>query len=132
MSTDPASLSPEVRRLCRDAGFPTADGQMRVDFDNGRGHRLRLIEADAETLRIEAVVCRPAALAEVEQVPLRVWRRNRGTRLVSFRVDHRGAVMGHAWVPRAALTAEELGVYIQAVATECDRFEYLLSGEDRE
>lgn len=132
MSSDPAGLSADVRRLCKEAGFPTTEGRIRVEFPNGRRHALSILEVDDETLRIEAIVCRPAALVEVDQLPLRVWRRNRGTRLVSFRLDHRGAVRGHAWVPRAGLTAAELETYVRAVAAECDRFEFLLTGEDRE
>jgi hypothetical protein len=41
-------------------------------------------------------------------------------------------VVGEAWVPKEGLTAEEFQVYVRAVATESDRFEYALTGRDVE
>lgn len=33
-------------------------------------------------------------------------------------------------MPKAGLTGAEFGAYVRAVAAECDRFEYQLTGKD--
>jgi len=125
-------LPVELQRFCGEAGYPTVDGVLQLELGDGREHRVKVVEVDADTLRVDAVVCHASALSGLDDVALRVWRRNRGTRLVSFRIAQGGAVTGHAWVPRFALAADELALYIKTVATECDRFEFLLTGQDLE
>ena len=53
-----------------------------------------------------------------------------GTELVGFRIDARGRLIGEAWVPKAGVTSSEFTSYLRAVAAECDRFEYQLTGSD--
>ena len=65
-------------------------------------------------------------------LPIQVWLRNRATALVGFRIDSRGRLVGEALVPKAGLTAEEFQIYVRAVAVQCDRLEYLLTGRDQE
>jgi hypothetical protein len=59
-----------------------------------------------------------------------VWRRNRVTELVGFRLDRRGRIIGEAVLPSPGLTAKEWDLYVRAVARACDRFEYVLTGQD--
>ena len=132
MTSSSGELSRDVKRLCREAGHPTSDGEIDVALEGDRTQRVRVVEVDDDSLQIETVVARSRRLGEVEHVALRAWRRNRGTRLVGFRVDHRGHLLGHAWVPRAGLTADDLAIYVHAVALEADRFEFLLTGLDVE
>ena len=51
---------------------------------------------------------------------------------MGFRIDHRGRVVGEAWVPKAGLSAAEFQLYLRTAAVECDRFEYVLTGRDAE
>ena len=56
--------------------------------------------------------------------------RNRGNELVGFKIDAKRRLIGDAWVPKADLMGSEFTAYLHAVATECDRFEYQLTGSD--
>lgn len=111
---------------------------MSVDGDgidviasNERRHRIGIRET-ADTYELTGVVARLAALSAVPDAPLRAWRRNRGMQLVGFRIDHKGRLVGEAWVPKAGLVRDEFLMYVRRVAAECDLFEYHLTGKDRE
>ena len=52
--------------------------------------------------------------------------------LVTFAFDQNDRLVGVVEVPAGTLQDEELRVYIEALAKECDRFEYALKGWDRE
>ena len=116
-------------RLCRGEGFRVDDTTVEVTFHDGRRHRVTVEEVDEE-YRLTALVARRRDVAAVHNLPMRTWLRNRGTALVGFRIDRRGALVGEAWVPKVGLTSEEFQVYVRAVATESDRFEYALTGKD--
>jgi hypothetical protein len=81
---------------------------------------------------VHAVVAKAAAVKDVSDLALRIWRHNRAAQLVSFRVDTRGRVYAEGWVPKAGLTAEELRHVVHRVAAESDRFEFILTGRDIE
>ena len=118
-------------RLCLDRDFRVDDTTVEVTFHEGRRHRVTVEEVDEE-YRLTALVARRRDVADLHNLPMQIWLRNRGTALVGFRIDRRGAVVGEAWVPKVGLTAEEFQVYVRAVATESDRFEYSLTGKDVE
>ena len=65
-------------------------------------------------------------------IAYRAWRRNAMKELVTFAFDENDRLIGVVEVPAATLQDEELRVYIEALAKECDRFEYALKGWDRE
>ena len=62
---------------------------------------------------------------------LRIWSQNDKSELVSFGIDSRGRLIGQSRHPAAHLDPEELQLYILALARECDRLEWVLTGEDR-
>ena len=62
----------------------------------------------------------------------RAWRRNAAKELVTFSFDEQDALIGVIEVPAATLDREELQLYVETLAKECDRFEYALTGEDVE
>ena len=62
----------------------------------------------------------------------RAWRRNAMKELVTFAFDEDDRLIGVVEVPAGTLQDEELRVYIEVLAKECDRFEYALKGWDRE
>jgi hypothetical protein len=61
---------------------------------------------------------------------VRTWRRNRGTELVGFHIDRRRRLMGVTWVPKAGLAEAEFQLCVRTLATECDRYEFELTGQD--
>jgi hypothetical protein len=102
-----------------------------VHIADGRQHRVYCL-TEERGWRLKSIVARAAALANIDDVPLRAWRKNRATKLVGFRVDERGRLLGEAWVPRAGITAEEFQLYVRTVAAESDHLEHVLTGADRE
>lgn len=124
-------MRPELVRWCRSAGLEVSGDAVEVRFDDERRHRVQ-VHDEGDALRLVAVVARPAVVLALDSPALLAWRRNRSTQLVGFRLDERGRLVGESWVPRAGLTGEELAFYVQRVAAECDRLEYLLTGRDVE
>ncbi len=64
-------------------------------------------------------------------IAYRAWRRNAMKELVTFAFDDNDRLIGVVEVPSGTLQDEELRVYIEALAKECDRFEYALKGWER-
>jgi hypothetical protein len=125
-------VASDWREFCRKRGDLTVDGDsVVVTFENQRHHRLDVRDSN-QTYILTGIVARQALFAEVPNAALRAWKRNRSTQLVGFRVDRKGRLVGEAWVPKAGLKRDEFLLYLNRVATECDLFEYHLTGKDRE
>ena len=60
-----------------------------------------------------------------------VWERNATVQLVGFGFDKKGRLVGQVRHPAEHLDPAELELYVNALAVECDRLEYLLTGRDR-
>ena len=116
------------RVLARAAGLMSDGDRIDVALADGRSHRVRVAEEDG-AWRIWARAARQVAVAE--HLLVRVWERNRGSSLVGLRIDDKGRLVGEAWVPAAGATAGEFEAAVRAVAIECDRVGFVLTGEDR-
>ncbi len=66
------------------------------------------------------------------EIAYRAWRKNDMKDLVTFAFDDRGNLIGVIEQPVLTLDHEELKLYIETLARECDRFEYILTGDDVE
>lgn len=119
------------RSLCKGPRIIVEGEDVVVSFENGRTHRVRIVETDA-TFELHSIVARAAAVSAVPDLPLRIWRHNRAAQLVGFRIDARGRVCASGWVPKAGLTREEFQMVLRRVAAESDRLEFLLTGSDVE
>jgi hypothetical protein len=118
--------------FCKGARDLRVDGDsVEVRFAEGRHHVLT-VEDIGKAFRLVGIVARPSTAASLSGLALRMWRRNRATRLAGFRLDHRGRLVGESWVPKAGLSAGEFQEYVRIVAAECDRFEHSLTGRDVE
>ena len=65
------------------------------------------------------------------RVALRAWARNAKTELVTFTFDRAGRLVGEIRHPADHLDTAELAIYLRLLATEGDRFEYVLTGKDQ-
>lgn len=65
-----------------------------------------------------------------DRLALTAWERNAEHELVTFAFDRYDRLVGQVRHPAAYLDPEELELYITTLARECDRFEYLLGGQD--
>ena len=100
-------------------------------WPDGRDQRVRL-RRRGEAARISSVVMTAGKVGSRASqrcdAARRSWFRNRMGDLVSFGVDRKGRVLGRIEQPMATLDDEELELYVETVARECDRFEYVLLG----
>jgi hypothetical protein len=119
------------RLLCAGPRIEIDGDDVVVGFENGRKHRVRIRETET-AFEMHAIVAKAAAVRDVADLPVRIWRHNRAAQLVGFRIDTRGRVYAEGWVPKAGLTREEFQLVLGRVAAESDRFEFLLTGRDVE
>jgi hypothetical protein len=124
-------MAREWRAFCRGDRLKVDGDDILVGFDNGRSHRVQVHETD-DVLELHAVVARAAAVKDVPDLPLRIWRHNRAAQLVSFRIDTRGRIYAEGWVLKAGLEPQEFQLVVRHVAAESDRLEFLLTGRDIE
>lgn len=117
------------RSICCSKDMGLEGEAIKVSFHGGRKHYVRTEEIDGE-LRIWSVIARRSVVEGQKNLQIRIWQRNHAARLVSYRIDERGRLIGEAWAPKAGLTQDELEFYIRSVAAECDRLEYLMTGSD--
>ncbi len=65
------------------------------------------------------------------ELSLLAWKRNAECDFVSFQFDRRNRLVGRIAHPSRFLDYEEFETYVETLAIEPDRFEYLLTGRDR-
>ena len=65
-----------------------------------------------------------------DELALLAWQRNADQQLVTFAFDRKDRLVGLIRHPMDTLDVEELELYVNSLAWDCDRFEYLLSGAD--
>ena len=66
-----------------------------------------------------------------KELMLMAWQRNADHELVNFAFDKQDRLVGLIRHPAEHLDPEELELYIDTLANECDRFEYLIVGKDK-
>lgn len=117
--------------FCQTADIELDGDGAVVRFESGRTHRVRVSETES-AFDMVAMVARAARVLDPERLPETVWRRNRASQLVSFKIDARGRVVATAWCPKAGVSSDEFTLVLRKLAAESDRFEYLLTGKDLE
>jgi len=65
------------------------------------------------------------------ELAIHAWTRNAETDLVNFTFDRSDRLIGEIRHPADHLDPEELELYVKLLAAESDRFEYVLTGDDR-
>jgi hypothetical protein len=124
-------MSVNWTELCRAKDIRVEKDGVDVTFTDQRRHRVFIME-EPQQYQLSAFVVRQAKVAELEDLHLDAWLRNRSSSLVGFRMDSRGRLVGEAWLPKAGLTKQEFEVYVRTLAAECDRLEFVLTGRDVE
>lgn len=124
-------MMPDWTHLCRASRHTIEDGAIRVRLETGRRQTIKG-EDRGDCILLTSVVTGAAVCRELTDVALSAWIRNRAVSLVGFRIDARGRLVGEMWVPKTGLTPEELDDLVDHIARECDRFEFQLTGADRE
>ena len=107
---------------------------VRVELTrHGRRHTVHLARKGDRYL-FRAVVAGAALIggndARRRELAYRIWRRNALKSVILFTIDGRDRVIGLVEQPVASMHDAELRSYVETLAKECDRFEYVLTGED--
>ena len=124
-------MAGEWKTYCGDADLTVRGTVVVVTFENERHQRVSIQEEDDAYL-LQGIVARRQVVSSIEDLALEVWEKNRHTSRVGFRIDQKKRLLGEAWVPKAGLTGAEFVFSLRRVASECDRYEYILVGKDRE
>lgn len=118
-------------RHCRGCSDLETDADaVVVRLGDGRTQQVVVVEDD-EAYWLSSRVASRGIVESASELALQAWRQNRATALVGFRIDRRQRLVGEAMVPKCGLSREEFLIYVRTLASECDRFEFLLTGRDR-
>lgn len=119
------------RRLCEAGDMRTTRRQVVVRFANGRSHTVGVEDA-GESYLLTAVVANAGVVGQWDDIEFEAWQKNRHSRLVGFRVDRDGRMLAQGWTPKVGLTPEAFQAVVRSVAREADRYEFHLTGADRQ
>jgi|TARA_B100000315_G_C14559803_1_gene579939 hypothetical protein len=99
----------------------------------GRAQKVELVRTDDRYIFRSVVLPATEVTKDDDRwrrIAYRAWRRNASKELIIFAFDENNSLIGLIEAPASTLDSEEIDLYIQTVAKECDRFEYALTGED--
>jgi len=102
--------------------------------ESGRSQRVTVAE-EGNTLALRSLVLSGREVTRTSRrwhdLARQAWRRNTQKQLVCFTFDDQDQLIGQILQPADTLDPEELVLYLNTLARECDEYEYRLSGEDR-
>ena len=125
-------MPPDWRReLLADDLHIDDDTHITVSFPSGRTQRVRC-EEQPDAWRLTSTCARRRHVIDDEGLAERIWEQNAHTPLVGLRIDSRDRLVGAVVLPKAGLTADEMGAAIRMLARECDRVEFVVTGRDVE
>ena len=108
------------------------DGRrVRISFSrNGRSQTVSVARRKDRYI-FSSVVAKVGAVNEDRHsLAFRLWRRNALKAVVTFTIDRRDRVVGLIDQPIESVHPKELKFYLETLARECDRLEYILTGAD--
>ena len=97
---------------------------------NGRSQIVRLARRRDRYVFSSIIASATDVNENRRSLAFRIWRRNALKPVVTFAIDRWERVIGLVDQPVGSLHTEELEFYIETLARECDRFEYILTGDD--
>ena len=134
---DIGNLACRIDELIKRENLPwTRDGNgILVEFsDQGRRQRVQFFHRGDDYVLASPVVSAAfvnKSAMHRRDLAFRTWRRNALKAVVSLAFDKRGRLMGVIEQPAETLHDKELRFYVETLAQECDRYEYILTGSDR-
>jgi transglutaminase-like putative cysteine protease len=107
-------------------------GEATVSFPDGRAQIIHVRRiGDSYLLTSRVIGSTKVANMGSADLACQIWSRNRATDVVEFALDESGRLVGRIEQVAETLNRNELEFYLTALAQECDRFEYLLTGRDQ-
>ena len=97
---------------------------------DGRSQNIHLAR-QGDRYVLSSVIAHTSAVNEDRRsLAYRLWRRNALKDVVTFTIDRRERVVGRIDQPIKSMHDRELKFYLETLARECDRLEYILTGVD--
>ncbi|MBD3235948.1 MAG: hypothetical protein GF330_04535 [Candidatus Eisenbacteria bacterium] len=116
------------------ARWTRTDGSLMVKLGRSERHQRIELARRGDLCVLRSAVVGPAFVtrnhAHWRRVAYRAWRRNAEKELVAFGFDAQDRLIGVVEQPIASMSLRELRFHVEMLAKECDRFEYVLTGED--
>ena len=108
------------------------DGRrIRISFTrDGRSQTVRIAQRRDRYIFSSVVAPISAVSEDRRSLAFRLWRRNALKAVVTFTIDRRDRVIGIIDQPIESVHPEEIKFYLETLARECDRLEYILTGAD--
>ena len=97
---------------------------------NGRSQVVRLSRRKDRYLFYSIVAHADSVNEDRRSLAFRIWRRNALKSVVLFTINLRNQVVGLIDQPVESMHTKELKFYLETLARESDRFEYILTGDD--
>ena len=105
--------------------------RVRISFSrNGRSQIVHLSRRKDRYVFCSVVAHVGAVNEDRPSLSFRLWRRNALKAMVTFTIDRRERVIGLIEQPIESVHPKELKFYLETLARECDRLEYILTGAD--
>ena len=132
-----SDLRAMLKKLASDRGIDWREEgsaiEVRMKIDSRR-QRIRVSREGSEYV-LSTLVHVPEAMGggneHERRLAIHAWTRNSKTELVNFMLDDSGRLVGEIRHPSDHLDAEELRIYLRVLASDGDRFEYVLTGKDK-
>ena len=86
-------MQPEWKNYCRTDGLKIEVNGIQVSLDTGRRQNV-LVDDEVETFHLISIIATKAIIDRLVDASIRAWQRNHSATLVSFRVDHKGRMVG--------------------------------------
>lgn len=134
---DVDDLTCRIDKLTKQNNLPWTRSGDRVWIelsDRGRRQQVQFFRIDDDYVFISPIVSAAfvnQSAAHRRDLAFRTWRRNTLKAVVSLAFDKRERLIGIIEQPAKTLRDRELRFYVEMLAQECDRYEYILTGSDR-
>lgn len=130
-------LENQIDVLIKNEGLPweRSGHTIKIAISGGSRQQKVNISRNSNLYEISSIVLRGKAIKNdknLYDIAYRAFRKNAHKELVNFSFDNNGNLVGLITQPVEYLHDAELKLYINVIAQECDRFEYKLTGEDKE
>ena len=121
-----------IDELVADEGLPWERDGKRVRIRLSRNGRSQIVHLARRRNRyiFSSVITHVGSVEDRRTLAFRLWRRNALKAVVTFAIDRRERVIGMIDQPIESVYSNELRFYIETLARECDRLEYILTGAD--
>ena len=141
MSTDAIQLDSLYREIDgllaakRIRGFRDGNHLLIRLYRSDRTQKIRLTQQDG-TFRFTSIVAKvkdviPGGINARNDLLFRILRRNALKPVVALHIDAKDRIVGEVACTTSSAHHAEIEFYLTTLARDCDRFEYILSGSDR-